>query len=275
MATTKNRGWNGRPYGRPHGRAWLALALLPILSLGCQNQQRPGEVFQYSVFSVLMEGGYEGDLSIGSLRQHGNIGLGTFNGLDGEMVMVDGKVYRVQVDGKAVPADDQMQTPFATVAALRPGEGVDGRVTDPMDLAGLCVFLDRAATLPNSIYAVRVDGTFEYVRARSLPAQTKPYPPLAEATKGQKIYRINSVKGTLVGFRFPVSTGAVNVPGWHWHFISADRQAGGHVLNLRTRDVFFSTTPYRQLRVQLPASTVAASPQASAQALKELMGGPK
>ena len=41
------------------------------------------------------------------------------------------------------------------------------------------------------------------------------------------------VKGTLVGFRCPAFVKGINVPGYHLHFLTEDRKAGGHVLDLR------------------------------------------
>jgi acetolactate decarboxylase len=102
--------------------------------------------------------------------------------------------------------------------------------TNLADLAGI---IDRKLPTKNIFYAVRIDGVFEYLKVRSVPAQTKPYRPLAEAVKGQTVFEHKKIAGTLVGFRSPAFTGKIDVPGYHFHFLSADKSCGGHVLDLR------------------------------------------
>ena len=79
-------------------------------------------------------------------------------------------------------------------------------------------------------YAVMIQGEFSYVKTRSVPAQEKPYPPLAEVTKNQPTFEFTDVTGTMVGFRCPPYVTGINVPGYHLHFLTDDRTAGGHLL---------------------------------------------
>ena len=92
-------------------------------------------------------------------------------------------------------------------------------------------FLDLNLPSENLFYAVRVDGDFSYIKARSVPKQEKPYPKLADAVSTQSVFEFENISGTLVGFRAPEYVKGVNVPGYHLHFITEDRSAGGHVLD--------------------------------------------
>lgn len=129
----------------------------------------------------MLAGFYDGHLIISRLTKHGNLGLGTFNALDGEMVVLDGQVYQVRVDGKVIPAEGQVKTPFAVVTFFSAKQFL------PLKKAGslgeLARVLNEALPTPNIFYAVKLEGRFSKVTARSVPKQTRPYPPLAKAVE--------------------------------------------------------------------------------------------
>ncbi|HOF18743.1 MAG TPA: acetolactate decarboxylase [Phycisphaerae bacterium] len=208
-------------------------------------------LYQYSTIPALMEGVYDGELTLGELRRRGDLGLGTFNALDGEMIVLDGAVYQATADGKVRRAPDGGKTPFAAVVPFRPAAG--GWRYDPeRDGASLEKYLDTLAPSANLAYAVRIDGTFRNVMVRSVPAQRRPYPRLAQAAAGQKVFELTGVRGTIVGFRLPEYLAGVNVPGWHLHFLSADRAAGGHLLRCRAEQADVRVMEIRRVELQLP-----------------------
>jgi acetolactate decarboxylase len=136
----------------------------------------------------------------------------------------------VKADGAVYSVADGQQTPFATVLFFRPT--LRSSLSGPLDYEQLQSTVDGLMEGPNLFYAVRLDGRFARVRARSVPCQRKPYPPLDEVAKTQPVFHLTDVTGTLVGFRFPDFARGLNVPGFHLHFLTADRKAGGHVLDL-------------------------------------------
>src|SRR5271166_3026731 len=152
------------------------------------------EVFQNSTINALLEGVYDGSMTYGELRKHGDFGLGTFNALDGEL-------YQGRSDGIVRPVADSQQTPFATVLCFRPT--CRRSLSGPLDYEQLQTCLDGFTDGPNLFYAVRIDGRFTFVKTRSVPRQEKPYPPLADVAKNQPVFHFAEVSGTLVGFRFP------------------------------------------------------------------------
>ena len=188
------------------------------------------EVFQNSTINALLEGVYDGSMTYGELRQHGDFGLGTFNALDGEMIAVDGDFHQIKADGVAYPVSDDQRTPFATVLFFRPT--LRRPLTGPLNYGQFQALVDGLMEGPNLFYAVRLDGRFASVTTRSVPRQAKPYPPLAEVAKTQPVFHLQEVIGTLAGFRFPDFARGLNVPGFHLHFLTEDRRAGGHVLDL-------------------------------------------
>ncbi|MBW2673101.1 MAG: acetolactate decarboxylase [Deltaproteobacteria bacterium] len=189
-------------------------------------------VMQVSTIDALVAGVYDGMMPCSKLLQYGDFGIGTFDRLEGEMVVLDGTVYQVKTDGKVYTPDGTMTTPFASVCQF----GADDTVTlkKGMDFKEMEKMIDTAISNKNLFYAIKITGTFSYMKTRSVPAQDKPYPPLAEITKHQSIFEKNNISGTIVGFRCPAYVKGINVPGYHLHFISDDRTWGGHILNLET-----------------------------------------
>ncbi|MEN6389514.1 MAG: acetolactate decarboxylase [Syntrophomonas sp.] len=187
-------------------------------------------LYQMSTITSLLAGAYDGQIAFEVLRQYGDLGIGTFDKLDGEMIEVDGKFYQIKADGTAHPVAGSTLSPFAAVTYFDPDLSIV--VDKEMSLAQLQEQMDKAMSNKNMFYAIKITGEFPYVKTRSVPAQNKPYPRLADITKNQPTFELKNVKGTLVGFWCPAVSQGVNVPGFHLHFLSEDKTAGGHLLDL-------------------------------------------
>lgn len=189
---------------------------------------------QISTISALMAGLYDGVMPCGQLKSYGDFGIGTFEAVDGEMVELDGKIYQIRSDGIAYTAADSLKVPFAEVTFFNNDH--EERIASGTNYAGLQGILDKV--IPANIFcAIEIEGDFSYMKTRSVPEKVKPYPPLTEVTKNQSVFEFNNVAGTIVGFRCPEYINGVSVPGYHFHFLTADRTAGGHVLEFKTKNV--------------------------------------
>jgi acetolactate decarboxylase len=210
----------------------MAAAAMAALLLMAGIARADGGIWQYSTLSALLAGSYDGRLSVGDLPGHGDLGLGTFNRVDGEMIVLDGQVWQVRADGRPAVAAPATLVPFAAVIPFMP----ERRITLPagLDFAGLAAFLDSRLADRGLVQAIRIEGRFPRLKLRSEAAQNPPYRPLAEVLRNQVVFDLADLQGTLVGFRYPSGLAALNVPGWHLHFLSADHLHGGHVLNLTT-----------------------------------------
>jgi acetolactate decarboxylase len=213
-------------------RPLLLLLVTASLALGLGARPArgpaPDTLFQTSTINALLAGIYDGPMTVGELQRHGDFGIGTFNALDGEMVAVDGVFYQVKSDGVARRVNGRVGTPFAVVKFFR----ADRRLTlgERVDYAGIERFLDETLGFPNHFHAVRIEGRFDYVQTRSVPEQRPPYLPLAQVVQHQTLAEHRNVEGVLVGFRTPDYMETLNVPGYHFHFLTKDRRAGGHLL---------------------------------------------
>jgi len=207
-------------------------------------------VFQTSTLDAMLDGRYDGDVTFAELRQRGDLGLGTLDALDGEMVGVDGRFFSAAVDGSVREVAPEEHTPFAVVTPFTPS--VRFRVEGTLDHDQLLARLDDAVEDPEVCYAARIDGRFPRVLARSVPRQHRPYPPLAEAVKHEREFEFADVVGTIVGFRFPDYAQGINVPGYHLHFVTDDRTRGGHVLDCTVLDAEIQVDHTSHLHMELP-----------------------
>jgi len=221
----------------------------------------PHVLFQASTIGALLDGSFEGDVSFAELAEHGDLGLGTLNHLDGEMIAIDGRFYRADVEGDVteVPADER--TPFAVVVPFASQAQFD--LEGSIDHDRLLSEIDRRIPADAASCAVRIDGRFELIRARSVPRQEPPYRPLTEVVAEQHVFELVGVDGTMLGFRFPEYAEGIEVAGWHLHFISEDRKRGGHVLDCRAETVHVQLDPSGELHVELPPGIDLADPDAA------------
>jgi acetolactate decarboxylase len=227
-----------------------ALLLIAALAAGCATQAERAVLYQTATINMLLEGLYDGNATLAELLRHGDFGIGTFDALDGELILLDGRVYQVRADGKVYRPGPETTTPFATVTFLRPDKFIS--IDGPVDLAQLEALLDQAAPLKNLPLAVKITGRFKYVKTRSVPRQEKDRARLAEVAKQQPIFEFRDTAGTCVGFRCPDYMKGLNVPGCHFHFLTADSRGGGHVLEMEVEKVRAEAAYVSEVHVSLP-----------------------
>jgi acetolactate decarboxylase len=225
-------------------------------------ERDPHVLFQASTIGALLDGAFDGDLSFAELAEHGDLGLGTLNRLDGEMIALDGEFFRADVDGVVNQVDPEARTPFAVVTRFAPE--IDARIEGGLSHEELLARLDALVPAGASSCAVRLDGRFDLVRARSVPAQSPPYRPLTEVVADQHVFELEDVAGTMLGFRFPAYVEGIEVAGYHLHFISDDRTRGGHVLGSRSHGLRARLDSSDDLHVELPPGVELADPDLAA-----------
>ena len=222
---------------------------LPLF--GSAREFMPGPEIHANIIEALLAGDYAGRETFATLARHGDCGLGTFTDLDGEMVALDGRFYQVKTDGRVYPVAPSRKTPFAQVTHCA-GSLDLGRL-DGLDLAGLGAELAKRLPDPTRFYVVRLDGLFTAIKTRSVPAQQQPWPPLATACKAQVEFPMQNVAGTMVGVYTPPNVSALSPVGWHFHFLTADRTRGGHVLAATLAVAKARGEQVTDLRVVFPA----------------------
>ena len=209
------------------------LAALCLMTGSAFAAKDTGVVYQMAPMQSLALGGLEGFITVGELKQFGDTGIGTFDGLNGEMIVLDGVVYQAIADSSIVVVDDKVTVPFSNVAKFR--ADFKSKFTSLSTKSSLEEQLNKLVDKHgrNSFYMIKLEGSFNRIDFRSEYAQQKPYPTLLKALeKDQTEFTMNDVDGTIVGLYCPAYMGGLNAVGWHFHFITSDKKRGGHVMEL-------------------------------------------
>jgi acetolactate decarboxylase len=180
------------------------------------------------------------------------------------MIAIDGEFLRADVDGNVNSIGPSERTPFAVVTRFEPT--VEAEIPGGLDHEAILAALDELAPDGEPTFAVRLDGRFASVRARSVPRQSPPYRPLGEVVADQHIFELVDVEGSMVGFRFPAYVEGIEVAGYHLHFVDAARRRGGHVLGSRSAGPLRARIdPSDDLHVELPPEVDLADPDLAAE----------
>jgi acetolactate decarboxylase len=215
------------------------------------QKQEKNNLYTAGHASAFIGGLYDAYYPYSQLRLHGDFGLGAPDKLDGELLILEGKLYQTQASGKTFEIPDTGRTPFSVVNFFKADKIVKG--TAGMSKDKLYAALDSILPDKNSIYAIRIKGQFKAIKTRAFPPVTqKPYIPLAEMLPLQQFFTFESIAGDLVGYRIPAHMEGPNISGYHFHFLSDDKKAGGHIIDLLTGSVTIEIDHLNSFTVDLP-----------------------
>ncbi len=213
------------------------------------------ELFQTSTVQALLAGSYDGDVTLAEVLEHGDLGLGTLDGLDGELIVLEGQVWKAELDCTLTRPPASARTPYAVVVPFAPDAPLELR--GPFGEDELEARLGERVSGARRPTAVRIDGRFAEVHVRSVPRQTPPYRPLAEVISEQHVSVLRDVTGTMLGFCFPDALEGIEMAGAHLHFLDEDRARGGHVLNYTLLGATAWLDGATRLHVELPGAVAA------------------
>lgn len=220
--------------------------------LSCPDGSRD-VIYQVSLLQGLINGDYHGSVAVGELKQHGDTGIGTFNRLNGELIMLDGEVYRAAGDGEVEGVSDDETIPFSVVTFMDVDESK--KLSEISNFDALHNMLNHMVQQRglNRFYMIRIDGIFREINVRSVYAQEEPYKRLTEVLEyHQTFFDYENIEGTMVGVYCPPYMSALNAVGWHLHFISGDKTKGGHVLGVHIADAVLNWDDIDGFEVKLP-----------------------
>jgi acetolactate decarboxylase len=209
-------------------------------------------LYQTSTMSALLDGIYDGSVTIAELLEHGDFGVGTFNHLDGEMVVNEGVCFHLFSSGEARVASPDELTPFAAVTWFEADTTFGVRTATSR--ADLLAQIDGSVSSENLFYGIRVTGRFASVSTRTAARQEAPYRPLAVATDDEVERTFEGMPGVLVGFRTPDYEQGISVAGYHLHFLNDQHTAGGHAFDFVLEDGLVEISTVSEMRLSLPTS---------------------
>jgi acetolactate decarboxylase len=220
-------------------------------TISAQQKINAGNLYSAGYAAGFIGGMYDDWYPYKKLEQHGDFGLGAPAKLDGELIMLNGKLYQTQSTGKTTLMSDTGKTPYAIVCYFHADKIYQS--SGPLTKAALFKYLDSLLTNVNGIYAIHIKGDFNYVKTRAFPpVQQKPYLPLASMLNRQHFFEFHAIKGDLVGYKLPAFMEGAHISGYHFHFLSDDKQAGGHIIDLTTDNITIEVETLSSYTMELP-----------------------
>lgn len=214
----------------------------------------PNHLFTVGVGAGLIGGLYDGNYSYGLLKKHGNFGLGAPDKLDGELVVFQGKIYQTRHTGKTFVVDDRQLTPFAMVHFFQPDKKIIP--VRAMDKKSLFSYLDSILTNVNGLYAIHINGKFSYLKTRAFPpVKAHDHTPLASMLPLQHFFEFNNAKGDLIGYRLPSFMDNTNISGYHFHYLSDQKDAGGHIVDLKADSITIEIDRLDSYTIHIPSTS--------------------
>lgn len=208
------------------------IAFAPFTAANAAPKHNKDTIYQVALLQSLTMGYFDGFVTVKELKMNGDTGIGTFEGLNGEMIVLDGVVYRANRDCKINIMNDKDKIPFSNVTFFENDFAI--KLNNVSDKESLEKILNEHVKINgrNSFYMIKLNGRFKDILVRSESGSNEPYPTLVEALKKQNELTLKNVEGTIVGLYCPDYMSSLNALGWHFHFITSDKKLGGHVLGL-------------------------------------------
>ena len=195
---------------------------------------KTNKLYQVSTLNALMLGDYKGSCKVKDLLKVADTGIGTYDGLNGEAIFLNGVAYDGLATGEVVVMKDSDSLPFATVAKF--DESVKAH---DISFSSIAEFKEKMNEYTkngkNYFYMLKIEGTFN-VRVRSCFKQEQPYEPLYKVAKDQREYEYHNEEGYVIGIYSPDYVEGMNLPGWHIHFLDKNHTKGGHILEVSTEN---------------------------------------
>lgn len=207
------------------------------------------KVYQHGTLGMLVPGLFDGTMTVAELLKHGEWGIGTATGLDGEMIILDHTPYLAQSNGEVRILKPEEKVPFATIHYEKIK---DSFTVEDMTQDKLKQYILANYPYKNVFFAVKIVGEFSTVKTRVVEKQTRPYKTLLEVANEQAVFESNNIKGTVIGYFAPKMFQGMAAPGYHLHFLADDKSIGGHLLDFKIKDATVYLQPFTTIEQHLP-----------------------
>jgi acetolactate decarboxylase len=212
---------------------------------------KPDLFYHYSIWYAFVNRVFDGDIDAKILKTKGDIGLGSYNALDGELIMLDGVLYQATQDGKVQIPNDDVKIAYANATFF----DVDDvfKLSKVLNYKSLRDSLNVHIPTKNIFYGFKIHGVFKKMKCGGLHKQDKPYDTgLDILIPNRPIFERENFSGTMVGFFCPEYIGNINVAAYHLHFVSDDRKFAGHVMEFEATDLIVEVDYIYEYNFVLP-----------------------
>ncbi|HCM20974.1 MAG TPA: acetolactate decarboxylase [Porphyromonadaceae bacterium] len=215
------------------------------------HKQQYNKLYQYGVADAFVGGLYKGTLPLKELKLKGDFGLGAPDMLDGELTMLDGKVYQTKATGKTVEPDDNFKTSMLFTTFFKADTVIT--IENPIGEKALWEQISKELKNKNAMYAIKITGKFDHIKTRAFPpVKNEPFPVISLIFDTQKFFEFSNTQGTLIGYHLPEYLNGINSKGFHFHFLSSDKTQGGHVLDFMAGNLKIEIAELRSFELNIP-----------------------
>lgn len=190
-------------------------------------------LFQQGTMQILSEGLLDGSISLEELMEHGDTGIGTGEGIDGELIILNGKGFKINHKGEGIQLGNSFEIAFADVH-FENYEKFEQIST--IDLDEYLADIKKRILGENIFFSVKIYGEFEVIHTRSSKKSTKPYPNIEKIANNQVEFYTENITGTILSYYSPLLYQGITVAGFHSHFIADDYTIGGHVISSKIKN---------------------------------------
>lgn len=139
-------------------------------------------LYQHGTLGTLMAGLLEGTATINELLEHGNLGIATLTGSDGEVIFLDGKAYHANEHKQFIELKGDEKVPYASITNFKASKTFSLQQLSQDDVFAQ---IKNEMLSENLFSAVKIYGTFKYMHVRMMPAQQPPYTRLIDSARRQ------------------------------------------------------------------------------------------
>lgn len=219
--------------------------------LEMNEKQQYNKLYQYGVADAFVGGLYKGTKSLKELKQKGDFGLGAPDLLDGELTMLDGKIYQTKSTGETVEPDDNFKTSLLFTTFFKANTIIT--IENPIGEKALWEQISKELNNKNALYAIKITGTFDHIKARAFPpVKSEPFPAITSIFDTQKFFEFVKTEGTLIGYHLPEYLNGINSKGFHFHFLSSNKAQGGHVLDFTAKNLKIEIAELKSFELDVP-----------------------
>jgi len=214
-------------------------------------QTKHNILYNYGIIDAFIGGLYRGTLPIKDLKLKGDFGIGAPDMLDGELTVIDGKAYQTKATGETVVLDNDHKTSFSSVTFFK--ADTTFYVNTATEQKALLETIAHTLTNKNEMYAIRITGTFSYVKTRAFPPlKEEPFPVLSSILDRQQFFEHQNTTGTFIGYYLPEYLNGINASGFHLHFLSTDKKQGGHILDFKGQNLKIDIARQKSFKLEVP-----------------------
>lgn len=246
-------------YDRSSGKVWIPQMFLNKIVITQKEQffadahPKSNVLYNYGIIDAFIGGLYKGTLPIRDLKLKGDFGIGAPDMLDGELTMLDGKAYQTKATGETVVLDDEHKTAFSSVTFFK--ADTTFFIHTIMEHTAVLEAIQSRLVNKNAMYAIRVTGTFSYIKTRAFPpVKEEPFPVLSTMLDRQQFFEHQNTGEHLVGYHLPEYLNGINASGFHLHFLSTDKKQGGHVLDCKGQNLKIEIAELKSFELEVPTT---------------------